>query len=54
MLEIVIFLGTAAADEDCTQVICKAKMLQSLIELLKGFFLILKPNFMAYIENFNN
>lgn len=38
VLEVVIFLGTAAADEDCAQVICKADMLMSLIELLKGSF----------------
>ncbi|XP_058806309.1 kinesin-associated protein 3 isoform X2 [Phymastichus coffea] len=36
VLEVVIFLGTAAADEDCAQVICKANMLISLIELLKA------------------
>ncbi|KAJ8672674.1 hypothetical protein QAD02_003934 [Eretmocerus hayati] len=36
VLEVVIFLGTAAADEDCAQVICKADLLISLIELLKA------------------
>lgn len=36
VLEAVIFLGTAAADEDCAQVMCKADILLSLIELLKG------------------
>lgn len=36
VLEIVIFLGTAAHDEDCARLLCKADMLLSLIELLKG------------------
>ncbi|XP_008217642.1 kinesin-associated protein 3 isoform X1 [Nasonia vitripennis] len=36
VLEAVILLGTAAADEDCAQVMCKADMLLSLIELLKA------------------
>ncbi|XP_014204184.1 kinesin-associated protein 3 [Copidosoma floridanum] len=36
VLEAVIFLGTAAADEDCAQLMCKADMLLPLIELLKA------------------
>lgn len=36
VLEVVIFLGTAASDEDCAQLMCKADILLSLIELLKG------------------
>jgi len=36
VLEIVIFLGTAAYDEDCARLLCKADILLSLIELLKG------------------
>lgn len=36
VLEIVIFLGTAAYDEDCASLLCKADILLSLIELLKG------------------
>ncbi|XP_018316854.1 kinesin-associated protein 3 isoform X4 [Mycetomoellerius zeteki] len=35
VLEIVIFLGTAARDEDCARLLCKADILLSLIELLK-------------------
>ncbi|XP_018377302.1 PREDICTED: kinesin-associated protein 3 isoform X4 [Trachymyrmex cornetzi] len=35
VLEIVIFLGTAAHDEDCARLLCKADILLSLIELLK-------------------
>ncbi|XP_066602275.1 kinesin-associated protein 3 isoform X2 [Prorops nasuta] len=34
VLEIVIFLGTAAFDEDCAQLLCKADILLSLINLL--------------------
>lgn len=36
VLEVVIFLGTAAYDEDCARLLCKADILLSLIELLKG------------------
>ncbi|XP_043481752.1 kinesin-associated protein 3 [Leptopilina heterotoma] len=36
VLEIVIFLGTSATDEDCAQLMCKADILLSLIELLKA------------------
>ncbi|XP_018316852.1 kinesin-associated protein 3 isoform X2 [Mycetomoellerius zeteki] len=36
VLEIVIFLGTAARDEDCARLLCKADILLSLIELLKA------------------
>lgn len=36
VLEIVIFLGTAAFDEDCARLLCKADILLSLIELLKA------------------
>lgn len=36
VLEVVILLGTAACDEDCAMLICKADILVSLIELLKG------------------
>ncbi|KYM82410.1 Kinesin-associated protein 3 [Atta colombica] len=36
VLEIVIFLGTAAHDEDCARLLCKADILLSLIELLKA------------------
>ncbi|XP_076752591.1 kinesin associated protein 3 isoform X4 [Xylocopa sonorina] len=36
VLEIVIFLGTAALDEDCARLLCKADILLSLIELLKA------------------
>ncbi|XP_029659747.1 kinesin-associated protein 3 isoform X4 [Formica exsecta] len=35
VLEVVIFLGTAAYDEDCARLLCKADILLSLIELLK-------------------
>ena len=38
VLEIVIFLGTAAHDEDCARLLCKADILLSLIELLKGMY----------------
>lgn len=38
VLEIVIFLGTAAYDEDCARLLCKADILLSLIELLKGMY----------------
>lgn len=31
-----MFLGTAAYDEDCARLLCKADILLSLIELLKG------------------
>lgn len=40
VLEIVIFLGTAAFDEDCARLLCKADILLSLIELLKGLYII--------------
>ncbi|KAK2586095.1 hypothetical protein KPH14_008377 [Odynerus spinipes] len=36
VLEVVIFLGTAANDEDCARLLCKADILLSLIELLKA------------------
>ncbi|XP_024944929.1 kinesin-associated protein 3 isoform X2 [Cephus cinctus] len=36
VLEVVIFLGTAACDEDCARLMCKADILLSLIELLKA------------------
>ncbi|CAK9802123.1 Kinesin-associated protein 3 [Anthophora quadrimaculata] len=36
VLEIVIFLGTAAYDEDCARLLCKADILLSLIELLRA------------------
>nr|XP_034185847.1 kinesin-associated protein 3 isoform X1 [Osmia lignaria] len=36
VLEIVMFLGTAAYDEDCARLLCKADILLSLIELLKA------------------
>lgn len=36
VLEVVIFLGTAAYDEDCARLLCKADILLSLIELLKA------------------
>jgi hypothetical protein len=36
VLEVVVLLGTAAADEGCAMLICKADILLSLIELLKG------------------
>ncbi|KYN07986.1 Kinesin-associated protein 3 [Cyphomyrmex costatus] len=36
VLEIVIFLGTSARDEDCARLLCKADILLSLIELLKA------------------
>lgn len=41
VLEVVVLLGTAAYDEDCARLLCKADILLSLIELLKGsnFFL---------------
>jgi len=38
VLEVVIFLGTAAYDEDCARLLCKADILLSLIELLKGIY----------------
>jgi len=41
VLEVVIFLGTAAHDEDCARLLCKADILLSLIELLKGIMLII-------------
>jgi len=40
VLEIVILLGTAAMDEACANLFCKAEVLQDLIELLKGIYLI--------------
>ncbi|XP_034952369.1 kinesin-associated protein 3 [Chelonus insularis] len=36
VLEIVVLLGTAASDEDCARLLCKADILLSLIELLKA------------------
>ncbi|XP_057335526.1 kinesin-associated protein 3 [Microplitis mediator] len=36
ILEVVILLGTAASDEDCARLICKADLLLSCIELLKA------------------
>lgn len=36
LLEIVVLLGTAAMDEACANLFCKAEVLQDLIELLKG------------------
>lgn len=36
VLEVVVLLGTAACDEDCARLLCKADILLSLIELLKG------------------
>jgi hypothetical protein len=36
VLEVVVLLGTAAADESCAMLLCKADILLSLIELLKG------------------
>nr|CAD7425413.1 unnamed protein product [Timema monikensis] len=36
VLEVVVFLGTAAADEGCATLLCKADVLLSLIELLKA------------------
>jgi hypothetical protein len=36
VLEVVVLLGTAAADEGCAMLLCKADILLSLIELLKG------------------
>ncbi|KAG7200321.1 hypothetical protein KM043_017783 [Ampulex compressa] len=36
VLEVVVFLGTAAFDEDCARLLCKADILLSLIELLKA------------------
>lgn len=44
VLEIVIFLGTAAFDEDCARLLCKADILLSLIELLKGLYIIRNIN----------
>jgi Kinesin-associated protein (KAP). len=35
-LEVVVLLGTAATDEGCAMLLCKADILLSLIELLKG------------------
>ncbi|KAL0273934.1 UNVERIFIED_CONTAM: hypothetical protein PYX00_006494 [Menopon gallinae] len=36
VLEVVVLLGTAACDEDCAMLMCKADILVSLIELLKA------------------
>lgn len=36
VLEVVVLLGTAAADEGCAMLLCKADILLSLIELLKA------------------
>ncbi|XP_074113836.1 kinesin associated protein 3 [Cotesia typhae] len=36
ILEVVILLGTAASDEDCARLICKADLLLSCIELLRA------------------
>ncbi|XP_049812415.1 kinesin-associated protein 3 isoform X1 [Schistocerca nitens] len=36
VLEVVVLLGTAAADEGCAQILCKADILLSLIEMLKA------------------
>ncbi|XP_015108971.1 kinesin-associated protein 3 [Diachasma alloeum] len=36
VLEVVVLLGTAASDEDCARLLCKADILLSLIELLKA------------------
>lgn len=36
VLEVVIFLGTAAGDEMCARLMCKADILLSLVELLKA------------------
>lgn len=36
VLEVVVLLGTAASDEDCAGLLCKADILLSLIELLKA------------------
>ncbi|KAK6618968.1 hypothetical protein RUM44_003349 [Polyplax serrata] len=36
VLEVVILLGTAACDEDCAMLMCKADILVALIELLKA------------------
>ncbi|XP_034244618.1 kinesin-associated protein 3 isoform X2 [Thrips palmi] len=36
VLEVVMLLGTVAADENCASVLCKADLLLSLIELLKA------------------
>ncbi|XP_012268345.2 kinesin-associated protein 3 isoform X1 [Athalia rosae] len=36
VLEVVIFLGTAACDEMCARLMCKADILLSLVELLKA------------------
>lgn len=49
VLEIVIFLGTAAYDEDCARLLCKADILLSLIELLKGTYVCIKRQ--TYIKN---
>lgn len=36
VLEVVVLLGTAAADEGCATILCKADILLALIEMLKG------------------
>lgn len=40
LLAAVVLLGTAACDEDCAVLICKAAILSALIELLKGWYLL--------------
>lgn len=35
MLDAIVFLGTAAADKECAQLLCKSNLMQQLIELLK-------------------
>lgn len=54
MLEIVIFLGTAAYDEDCARLLCKADILLSLIELLKGLYNNLSMRNKCQFTNENN
>jgi len=36
LLGAVVLLGTAVCDEDCATLLCKAKIIHALIELLKG------------------
>lgn len=43
-------MGTAAFDEDCARLICKADILLSLIELLKGLCIIRKVQLMLLIN----
>lgn len=35
VLDAIVFLGTVAQDKECAHLLCKSKMLQTLIELLK-------------------